>query len=125
MAWNTARVRAHVHRAVTLLGGGRRPEPETLRLYAPAAGAHWTRAGHHRIGWQCPGSLWHPCDLLLERRTGDGWSPAALLAEQVDPRSLGILVAVPPLPAGAYRVSITSPELPRPACGPPLIIEPG
>ncbi|WP_344360307.1 hypothetical protein [Streptomyces gobitricini] len=101
----------------------RPPAPqESLLLRSPSEGDRWTCVERHRISWQYTGALWHPCDVLLERRTDEGWARAALLAAQVDPRALGTSVVVPELPTGPYRVLITSPELPVAACSPPLVI---
>ncbi|QGV82230.1 hypothetical protein [Streptomyces ficellus] len=96
--------------------------PESLHVRSPTAGTCWTCVERHRIDWQYTGELWHPCDVLLERRTDQGWTTAALLAAHVDPRALGTSVVVPELPTGPYRVRITSPELPAAACSPPLVI---
>ncbi|OKK03755.1 hypothetical protein AMK26_20255 [Streptomyces sp. CB03234] len=96
--------------------------PDSLHVRSPAEGTRWTCVERHRISWQYTGALWHPCDVVLERRTDEGWAPAALLAAHVDPRALGTSVVVPDLPSGPYRVLITSPELPAAACSPPLVI---
>ncbi|MEE1753189.1 hypothetical protein [Streptomyces sp. SP18CS02] len=121
IAWS----RAQLLRITDRLGPSRvpaAPPPESLRVRSPDEGTRWTCVERQRISWQCSGSLWHPCDVLLERRTDEGWSLVALLAAHVDPRSLGTSVVVPELPAGPYRVLITSPELPTAVCSPPLEI---
>ncbi|PRH77435.1 hypothetical protein C6N75_20290 [Streptomyces solincola] len=96
--------------------------PPDLCLHSPAAGAHWHCVERRRVGWRCADSLWHPCDVLLERRTEQGWTPVALLAARVDPRAHGASVLVPELPAGPYRVRVTSPELAAAACSAPVRI---
>ncbi|MEU6060804.1 hypothetical protein [Streptomyces sp. NPDC047097] len=96
--------------------------PPDLCLSSPAAGAHWHCVERHRVSWNCADTLWHPCDVLLERRTEHGWTSAARLATRVDPRALGASVLVPELPAGAYRVRVTSPELATAVCSAPVVI---
>ncbi|MER7108483.1 hypothetical protein [Streptomyces sp. NPDC000229] len=123
MKW-MARTKARLLNATDVFCPSRtlRPPPESLHVSSPSAGTRWTCVERHRISWQYTGALWHPCDVLLERRTDEGWTPAALLAAHVDPRALGASVVVPELPTGPYRVLITSPELPAAACSPPLVI---
>ncbi|GAA2937031.1 hypothetical protein [Streptomyces enissocaesilis] len=99
------------------------PAPDALLVRAPAGGECWNCVERRQISWRITGALDYPCNVLLERGTGQGhWSPAAVLASQVDPRALGTSVVVPELPSGPYRVRITSPELPYDACSPPLTI---
>ncbi|MFG3506771.1 hypothetical protein ACGF5F_14795 [Streptomyces sp. NPDC047821] len=124
MTWMT-RTKARLLHATDRLRPSHAPhqEPlESLHVRSPAEGTRWTCVERHRISWQCTGGLWHPCDVLLERRTDHGWIRAALLATDVDPRALGTSVVVPDLPTGPYRVLVTSPELPAAACSPPLLI---
>ncbi|MGW0551477.1 hypothetical protein [Streptomyces altiplanensis] len=99
------------------------PASDALLVRAPAGGECWNCVERRQISWRITGGLGHPCNVLLERRTGhEQWSPAAVLASQVDPRALGTSVVVPELPSGPYRIRITSPELPYGACSPPLTI---
>lgn len=124
MRW-IAPARAQLKRAIDRLFPPTSPEPasDALLVRAPAGGECWNWVERRQISWRITGGLGHPCNVLLERRTEEGmWSPAAVLAAQVDPRALGASVVVPELPSGPYRVRITSPELPYDACSPPLTI---
>ncbi|MFC9248949.1 hypothetical protein ACFT7S_34450 [Streptomyces sp. NPDC057136] len=99
------------------------PASDSLFVRAPAGGERWNSVERRQISWRITGGLGYPCSVLLERRSEQGtWSPAAVLAVQVDPRALGASVVVPELPSGPYRVRITSPELPYDVCSPPLTI---
>ncbi|MEU8777483.1 hypothetical protein [Streptomyces sp. NPDC048606] len=84
------------------------PDAAHLLVRAPQHGARWPHRSPQQVAWQLAGVLGHPLDVRLVTIEFGLARTAAVLAEGLEPGELRTAITVPEVPAGTYRVLVTS-----------------